>query len=109
MDSSQFIYIYMYWPNVKITSKDQCNCKNKNNCPLDGNCQASDIIYKCIAWTTANPDKVYLGTAEGNFKKQYYNHKTSFNNRKNASDTTLLKYVREHTKDKYKETPSLKW
>ena len=44
-----YIYIYIYWPNVKITSKDQCDCRNKNNCPLDGNCQASDIIYKCIA------------------------------------------------------------
>ena len=94
--------------NEKITPRDQCNCKNRNDCPLDGNCQTSDIIYKCIASTTVNPDKIYLGTAEGNFKKRYYNHKTSFKNREKANDTTLSKYVWE-VKDKYKETPFLKW
>ena len=41
-------------------------------------------------------------------KKPYYNHKTSFKNREKANDTTLSKYVWE-VKDKYKETPSLKW
>ena len=85
-----------------------CNCKNKNDCPLDGNCQTSDIIFKCIASTTINPDKIYLGTAEGNFKKRYYNHKTSFKNREKANDTTLSKYVWE-VKNKYKETPPIKW
>ena len=35
--------------NEKITPRDQCNCKSRNDCPLDGNCQTSDIIYKCIA------------------------------------------------------------
>ena len=94
--------------NEKITPRDQCNCKNRNDYPLDGNYQASDIIYKCIASTTVNPNKIYLETAEGNFKKRYYNHKTSFKNREKANDTTLSKYVWE-VKDKYKETPSLKW
>ena len=37
-----------------------------------------------------------------------YNHKTSFKNRGKANDTTLSKYIWE-VKDKYKETPSLKW
>ena len=85
--------------NEKITPRDQCNCNYKTDCPLDGNCQTSDIIYKCIASTTVNPDKIYLGTAEGNFKKRYYNHKTSFKNREKANDTTLSKYVWE-VKDK---------
>ena len=49
--------------NEKIIPKDQCNCRNKNGCPLDGNYQTSDIIYKCIAWTTVNPGKIYLGTS----------------------------------------------
>ena len=53
----------------KITSKDQCNCRNNNDCPVDGNCHTSDIIYKCIASNAFNPENVYLGTAEENFKK----------------------------------------
>ena len=55
--------------NEKITPRKQCNYKNRNNGPFDGNCQTSDIIYKCIASTTNNPDKIYPGTAEGNFKE----------------------------------------
>ena len=66
------------------------------------------ILYiKCIASTTLNPDKIYLGTAKENFKKRYYNHKASLKNRENANHTTLSKYLWE-IKDKYKETPSLK-
>ena len=64
----------------KITPRDQCNCKNRNDCPLDGNCHTGDIIYKSIASTTVNPDK---------------NHKTSFKNREKANDTTFSKYVWE--------------
>ena len=37
---------------------------------------------------------MYLGT-EGNFKKQSYNHKRSFNNGTSANDTTLSKYIWE--------------
>ena len=29
-----------------------------------------DNAYKCIASTSTNPDKTYLGTAEGDFKKR---------------------------------------
>ena len=94
--------------NEKITPRYQCNRKIRNDCPLDSNCQTSDIIYKWIASTTVNPDKIYLETAEGNLKKRYYNHKTSSKNREKANDTTLSKYVWE-IKDKYKEKPSLKW
>ena len=54
----------------KITPRDQCNWRNNNNCPLDGDYQASDIIQKCIATNTVHPDKVYLETAEGNFTRR---------------------------------------
>ena len=50
----------------------------------------------------------YIRTAEGNFKKQYYNHQVSFISRKNGNDTTLSKYVWE-VKDKYKEMSFLNW
>ena len=89
----------------KITPRDQCNCKTRNDCPLDGNCHTGDIIYKCIASTTVNPDKIYLGTAEGNFKKRNYNHKTSFKNREKANDTTFSKYVWEVKKNLKRRRP----
>ena len=78
----------------KLTPKNQCNRRNKNDCPPYGNCQISDIICKCIRSTTINPNKIYLGTAEENFKKPYYNHKTSFKNKKRQmKEATLSKYI----------------
>ena len=46
------------------------NCRKKNECPLNGQCLAQDIVYKSIASTSMNPDKVYLGTAEVDFMKR---------------------------------------
>ena len=94
--------------NEKLPPKLPCNCRNKEACPLDGNCQVRDVIYKCVASTSMNPDKTYFGTAEGDFKQRYYNHTKSFKYKKNSNDTTLAKYVWD-IKEKYKETPVLKW
>ena len=33
----------------------------------EGKCRTENIIYKCIASTSGHPDRVYLGTAEGDF------------------------------------------
>ena len=44
-----------------------CNCRKKEDCPLEGKCRTENIIYKCIASTSGHPDKVYLGNTEGDF------------------------------------------
>ena len=90
-------------PNTK-----PCNCRNKSACPLNGQCQSQDIIYKCTVSTSVNPDKVYLGTAEGDFKKRYGNHTKSFRNKRYTNDTSLSEYIWE-TKEKHQENPSLGW
>ena len=68
-----------------------CNCRKKEDCPLEGKCRTENIIYKCIASTSSHPDKVYLGTAE-DFKKMY-NHISPFKNETQINKTTLAKYV----------------
>ena len=52
-----------------------CNCRKKEECPLESKCRSEDIIYKCVLAATGHPQKVYLGTAEGDFQHQYYNQK----------------------------------
>ena len=94
--------------NGKKPKNLKCNCRNKIACTLDCNCQQNDVIYKCIASTSVNPDKVYLGTAKGEFKQRYHNHNKSFRHRSYANKTTLSKYIWE-IKDKYNEMPSIKW
>ena len=42
-----------------------CNCRAKYECPLHGKCRAKDVVYKCVASTLINLDRVCLGTAEG--------------------------------------------
>ena len=85
-----------------------CNCRKKGKCPLYGQCLAHDIVYKCIASTSMNPDKTYLGTVEHDFKKRYNNHTNSFRNKRYSKDTTLSKYIWEIKKE-YNEMPTLKW
>ena len=86
--------------NKKVINKDvkeskSCNCRVKSERPLNSQCQVTDIIYKCTVLSPDKPNKVYLGTAEGDFKKRFYNHRKSFNNEGSANDTTLSKYIWE--------------
>ena len=85
-----------------------CNCRKKEDCPLEGKCSSKNIFYKCIASTSGHPDKVYEETAEGDFKKRYYNHISSFINKVQMNKTTLANYVWEQ-KQRRNITPTLKW
>ena len=33
--------------NKKEKKTNPCNCRNKNGCPLNGNCKVQSVIYKC--------------------------------------------------------------
>ena len=77
--------------NKEPTKK--CNCIKKPDCPLDNQCQTTNLIYK--AKITSNlPNyhyKIYYGTNEGTFKLRYSNHKKSFNHEIYRTDTELSK------------------
>ena len=94
--------------NAKNKQTKDCSCRKKEECQLEGKCRSEDMIYKCVVTVTGHPRKVYLGTAEGDFKQRYYNHKKSFKNRKYANETSLSKYIWE-MKDKHNTTPNLTW
>ena len=94
--------------NVENKQTKHCNCRKKQECPLEGKCRSEDIIYKCVVTATGQPRNVYLGTAEGDFKQRYYTHKKSFRNRKYANEASLSKYIWE-MKDKHNISPNLMW
>ena len=99
--------------NKKMINKDvkeskSCNCIVKSECPLSGQCQVIDIIYKCTALSPGKPNKVYLGTAEGDFKKRFCNHRKLFNNEGSANETTLSKYIWE-LKEASNSSSTLVW
>ena len=82
--------------NKKVISKElkSFNCLVKSECPLNGQCQVTDIIYN---WT-----------AEDHFKKWFYNHRKSFNNESSTNDTTFSKYIWE-LKETSNSSPTLVW
>ena len=72
-----------------------CNCTNKKQCPLNGQCLIETIVYQ--ANITANlpgyKEKVYLGVSETTFKVRCGNHKKSFTKQRHKNDTELsIKY-----------------
>ena len=81
--------------NADTQRISQCNCRKKDDCPLNGKCRAKNIISKCVTSTTGHPKKVSSGTVKADFKKCFYNHKQSFNNQFHAKDTSLSKYIWE--------------
>ena len=84
------------------------NCRQKNDCPMDGKCRTMNTVYNCIASVPTKPDKSYTGLSEDGWKKRYYNHRKSFRNQRYQSETMLSSYVWE-TKRTIDQIPSLKW
>ena len=91
-------YTYMHHHKVLNDKPDEtginnCNCRNKDTCPLPKSCQTKYIVYQ------ANIDrdiagykqKCYLGSCETTFKDRFGNHKKSFNHVKHKNDKELLK------------------
>ena len=83
-----------------------CNCGKKDECALNGQCLAQDIVHKRIASALINPDETYLGTAKGILRKDT---KTTQNHLdKNGHKKRILsKYIWEIKKE-YNEMPTLK-
>ena len=50
-----------------------CNCRNKDNCPLDGKCLKQCLVYRAEV-QSQNTVKVYYGANDGEFKLRYNNH-----------------------------------
>ncbi len=78
----------------EITTEN-CNCKQKINCPMSGSCLSKNVVYKCVVSSKNVPDKQYIGITEGEWKKRFANHKQSFKNKKYSKDTMLSKYIWE--------------
>ena len=73
--------------------KDECNCRNKKDCPLGGKCLSPNIVYhgKTNSSQPNYNEKVDFGVAEKSFKDRFYNHAKSFTHEDYANDTELSK------------------
>ena len=87
---------YTYAHNHKVlndkpneTGINNCNCCNKDTCPLPNSCQAECMVYQAnIDCDIARyKQKCYLASCETTFKDRFGNHKKSSNHVKHKNDT----------------------
>ena len=82
-------------------SQPGCTCRDKLDCPLDGQCKTESLVYQ--ATLASDQDRWnYFGLTENSFKKRYSGHKQSFAKR-DIEGTTLSSKVWE-LKDARRET-----
>ena len=74
--------------------ESKCNCRKREECPLQIQCLASGIVYQATVTETATKRKeTYIGMTETTFKQRYANHKQSFKQDQYRHQTELSKHV----------------
>ena len=76
------------WPSLAVPSfsldsthdlPKSCNCRKPADCPMNGNCLKSSVIYQATVATNDNkPPQIYIGLTENSFKPRFTNHRNSF-------------------------------
>ena len=85
--------------NAKISrpkiSVPPCNCRHKEDCPLDGQCRVASVVYQATVTTEEDPpqQETYVGLCATTFKLRYSNHETTFENENGRGKTTLSTHV----------------
>ena len=73
---------------------NSCNCRQKDMCPLKGNCMDKNLIYNGNVSARENDVGCdYIGVTENSFKDRLYKHRNSFNYESKANSTELSKHV----------------
>ena len=90
-----------------VPFKKNCNCRTKNDCPLDGQCLASNLIYQATVSQENGKTENYVGLTSNPFKTRLANHKKSFKHEKYSHETTLSQHIWKLNKSGIKFT--LKW
>ena len=72
----------------------ECNCRQRNNCPLKGKCLTKAVVYQAtVTNSNNNENQTYVGLTETSFKTRYLNHTSSFRNNQKKNATELSKHV----------------
>ena len=72
------------------TNDKECNCRKKDQCPLDGKGLTQNVVYQATV-STQSSSETYVGLT--NFKDSYRNHTASFRNQIKRNETELSKHI----------------
>ena len=73
------------------TNDKECNCRKKDQCPLDGKCLTQNVVYQATV-STQSSSETYVGLAT-NFKDRYRNHTASFRHQTKRNETEQSKHI----------------
>ena len=74
--------------------KKMCNCRQTDQCPLQGRCLQTSVVYQAtVTRKDNNATESYIGQTSTEFKTRYRNHIASFKNVNNKYATELSKYI----------------
>ena len=81
-------------PADNTKNNKTCNCRQKNACPLNGNCLQSSVVYQAtVTRNDNNTAETYIGLTENDFKMRYRNHTASFRHTRLRNSTELSKHI----------------
>ena len=89
--------------NGKATNTENCNCRDKVNCPTPGKCSTECVIYSATVEKTGIN---YIGMTQNKFKTRYTQHVHSFKTASKMNATTLSQYIWDK---KMSPNPKIKW
>ena len=70
----------------------KCNCRVKADCPLNGECLTTSVVYRATV-KSRGEEKEYTGLTALTFKQRFYAHQHSIRHRENRHSTTLSNHV----------------
>ena len=77
----------------EVQTQPGCNCRNSENCPMDGQCQVDHVVYGATVIDSSANKSTYTGLTRGTFKKRWYKHNSDFNSEKYQHSTTLSTHI----------------
>ena len=85
--------------NKKLLNNEQedqrkCSCRDPNDCPVNNECLVKDVIYQArVKQLDSGKVETYIGLTSRTFKERWSCHKTSFNLKSHATETSLSKNI----------------
>ena len=86
------------WRSTRLlrprTTEYGCDCRTRENCPLQNHCLTTNLIYRADNENNGNKGtKIYFVLAETSFKARFGNHNRNFNHEQYKKSTELSKYM----------------
>ena len=84
------------------TTEKNCNCRNKDKCPVKNKCLSQNVVYKATLPSGIN----YIGMTSNTFKTRYTCHSQTFRDQSKQNSTTLAQYI---WRKQLGPNPNIKW